>query len=285
MYIWHIHMIDYMIITVPTIPPSLVFKILHCWFNLFFEGVNHHFPWCSIFVPGISHSCPLSFHSIRWKPAFQWFLVGPTRLLPQDGRHSWRSQAHHKCVYSIYIYIHTHTISYNHTIIMWPTLLLICFSAYIYTHLHTMIRINDSRFLQLLLHTYIYIYIISRVVILIIIILKQGLIIRPCAIIRIISDWSIFSWLMRNTVDTPRNLPQSKRWWDVSERVCIFPSSRVTFLNDLWCIEYQPCIWITHPTPPNTPQHSPTYVAILECPSTQEFELTRHKEWFLVLDS
>lgn len=152
MYIWHIHMIDYMIITVPTIPPSLVFKILHCWFNLFFEGVNHHFPWCSIFVPGISHSCPLSFHSIRWTPAFQWFLVGPTRLLPQDGRHSWRSQAHHKCVYSIYIYIHTHTISYNHTIIMWPTLLLICFSV----HFHTMIRINDSRFLQLLLHIYIY---------------------------------------------------------------------------------------------------------------------------------
>ena len=159
MYIWHIHMIDYMIITVPTIPPSLVFKILHCWFNLFFEGVNHHFPWCSIFVPGISHSCPLSFHSIRWTPAFQWFLVGPTRLLPQDGRHSWRSQAHHKCVYSIYIYTY---IQY-HTIIQSLCGQPCCWfvSLPIYIYLHTMIRINDSRFLQLLLHTHTHIYILS----------------------------------------------------------------------------------------------------------------------------
>jgi hypothetical protein len=79
--------------------------------------------------------------------------------LPQDGRHSWRSQAHHKCVYSIYIY----TYKQYHTIIqsLWGQPCCWFVSLPIYIYLHTMIRINDSRFLQLLLHTHTHIYILS----------------------------------------------------------------------------------------------------------------------------
>ena len=67
----------------------------------------------------------------------------------------------------------------------------------------------------------------------------------------------------------------------------IFPSSRVTFLNDIWCFEYQQCIWITHPTSPNLNDENMYLEQVWPLLSVAQHQSlnTQHEDCFLMLEN